>query len=255
MKTRLDHIFVDPEFNCRGEFTQQSIQELAKLLEAQGLINPVSIMPNPKPCAPPFMLIAGFRRTAAARYLGWEFIEAILMEDMTDREARKVNLQENLGRRDLLPSQEMRGIIASFGDNPNVEEVAKELGKSKKWVQDRLRIREMDPRIVKSVDDGLLGALDLQYLSTALPGERWNMARMLMEKKAEGISSKSVARELRLRKKPRGLREIREAKELLMDYGRTPSWTEVMDWCAGEVPSEKFFDLPLDKLKEYGILE
>lgn len=78
---------------------------------------------------------------------------------------------------------------------------------------------------------------------------------MLMEQKANGISSKEVARRIKLRTKVRGVREIRAAKDYLLDHARTPSWHEAMSWCAGEVPSEEFFGTSLDLLKDYGILE
>lgn len=256
MNIQIAHIFVDDGFNCRGGFSQQSVAELAASMAAEGLIQPIGVMNNPRPCGDrAFFLVHGHRRLAAAKWLGWEKIEATLYGDMVERDAHRINLQENLGRRDLTPSQEMRAILAIYGNDPDTTEVAKEMGKSRKWVRDRLNIRDMDERIIKSVDDGLLGALDLQYISSALPGERWDIAKMLMEKKAQGIPSKQVARDLKLRKKRRTLRQMQEAKELLLDYGRSPSWTETMDWCAGAVPSTDFFGLSLDTLKKHGILE
>lgn len=255
MKLKVADILVDDTFNCRGEFSPESVQELAASLNAEGLINPVSVMINPRPCGHRWMLIAGHRRIAAARLLGWEEIEAILHESMTERDAHRINLQENMGRRDLRPSHEMRAIVAIYGPNPNLDQVAEELGKSKKWVRDRLNIRDLDKRIVESVDEGLLGALDIQLISSAMPGEQWDIARMLVEKKAKGFSTKEVARSLKLRRKRRTLREMKEARELLLDYRRSPSWLDTLAWCAGELPSEDFFDLTLDTLKKWGILE
>ena len=255
MNIEIGHILVDDSFNCRGGFTPTSVQELAASMEAEGLINPVCVMINPRHSGPPYMLIAGHRRIAAAKLLDWETIEAIQWSDITERQAHKVNLQENLGRRDLRPSHEMRAIVAIYGDKPDRAQVAKELGKSRKWVNDRLRLREFDKCILDKVDEGLLGALDLQYLAAALPGERWNMAEMLMEQKAAGVSSKEVARRLRLRRKPRGIREMRGATDYILDHARTPSWSATLDWCGGQLSSEEFFEDSLASLKEYGILE
>lgn len=184
MKIKTEHILVDDAFNCRGGFSPESVTELADSMRAEGLINPVCVMINPRPSGPAYLLIAGHRRMAAARLLGWQTIEANQWEDLTEKEAHKVNLQENLGRRDLRPSHEMRAIVKIYGDKPDRAQVAKELGKSRKWVDDRLKLREFDRRILDKVDEGLLGALDLQYLAAALPGEHgvwlgclWNRRR------------------------------------------------------------------------------
>ena len=247
---KLDQIHLDNEFNCRGAFSEDSIHELANSMKAQGLINAVSVMANP---GPPYLCIAGHRRVAAARYLGWEEIDAVIHAPMSLADAHRVNLQENLGRRDRRPSHEMRAIIAIYGDCPDRDQVAKELGRSKQWVTGRLRLREMEQRIIEKVDDGMLGALDIQYLLAALPGERWNLAQMLMEKKAQGITSRQVAASVKLCKNPRGIKQIVEARDLLFDYGRTPSWTEAMGWCAGEVSSEALFGMSPEKLEQLGI--
>lgn len=251
---QLKDVLSDPEFNCRGEIDAASVTDLATSIKTQGLLQPILVVKNPE-TGPLWKCIAGHRRIAACRQLDWIAIPAVIKEFVSDQECRKVNFQENMARKDLTPSQDLRAILAIYGEAPDRAQVASELGVSRKWVNDRLRLRVMEPRILDKVDEGLLGALDLQYLSTALPGERWNMAQMLMEKKAAGVSSKAVARELKLRTKSRTLIQMRKAREVLLDYGRTPSWVETMGWCAGEVSSEEFFGMSFDKLKEYGILE
>ena len=253
MRIRIEHILVDSEFNCRGGFTPTSVQELAESMKVQGLINPISVMVNPRPSGPAYMLIAGHRRIAAAQLLGWQTIEAVLHEDMAEKEAHKVNLQENLGRRDLRASHEMRAIVAIYGENPDPDQVARELGKSKKWVKDRLALRDMDVRIIECVDNGFLTALDIQLISGGMPGERWDIAEALLKGKSQGQSSKDVARDLKLRTKTRGTREMAIAKEVLMDFGVSPSWVATLAWCSGKLPSVDFFGLPLEKLEQYGI--
>ena len=253
MKVRIEHILVDSEFNCRGGFTPTSVQELAESMKVQGLINPVSVMVNPRPGGPAWMLIAGHRRLAAAKLLGWETIEAGWWEEMTEQQAHKVNLQENLGRRDLRPSHEMRAIVAIYGNAPDPAAVADDLGKSKKWVKDRLALRDMDDRIIACVDSGFLTALDIQLISGGMPGERWDIAEALLKGKSQGQSSKDVARDLKLRTKTRGTREMAIAKEVLMDFGVSPSWVATLAWCSGKLPSVEFFGLPLGKLEQYGI--
>jgi ParB family chromosome partitioning protein len=244
----LDQILADPAFNCRGEIDPASVRELAASMAAQGLIQPILVIPHTSPA---WKVVAGHRRVAAARLLKWETMPAIRLQlTMTDRECRKTNLQENMARKDLTPSQEMRAIVDIYGDKPDTAAVARDLGMSRKWVRDRVRLRTMEKRILDKVDKGMLGALDLQYLCAALPEERWNLAKRLME----ATSTRAVACELKLRKKARTMTEMRKASQALSDLGMYPHWTSVLEWCRGDMGSEKFFGVGLDKLEPYGIL-
>lgn len=247
---RLDQVWADPAFNCRGAIDPVSVGELAASMGAQGLLQPILVV-KIEDVDWPWKVVAGHRRVAAARLLGWESIDAINRPDLAnENEARKANLQENMARKDLTPTQEMRSIVAIYGDKPDTAVVAKDLGMSRKWVRDRLRLRTLEKRILDKVDEGLLGALDLQYLSAALPEERWNLAKKLMEK----VSSRAVASEMKLRKKARTMTEMRKATALIEDLGLRPHWTCTLEWCRGDQVSEEFFGVGLDKLEQYGIL-
>ena len=257
MNIMLYKIWSDPELNCRGEVTPESVAELASSMKAQGLLQPILVIPQDSGMYS-WKIVAGHRRFAAAEVLRWDTIPCIrlLAAKLNDHECRKANLQENMARKDLTPSQEMRAIVAIYGDEPaDRGEVAKDLGMSRKWVNDRLRLRTMEKRILDKVDDGLLGALDLQYLCSAHPEERWNLAKRMMSSKAEGVSSTVVARKAKLRRRARGMKEIRRAKTALESLGRSPHWIESLDWCSGDLSTEDFFGVPLDKLADYGILE
>jgi hypothetical protein len=64
-----------------------------------------------------------------------------------------------------------------------------------------------------------------------------------------------VARELKLRTRVRGKREILKAVKVLEALGKSPSGWEAMRWCMGEVSNEVFFGLSLAMLKKHGIIE
>jgi len=251
MKIPIKMIKADEDFNCRGHITMESVKELAESLSAQGLIQPIVVTQE----APyQWKCVAGHRRLAAATLLGWEAIEAIEHASLSPEEAHKINLQENMARKDLTPSQEMRAILAIYGNVPDRALVAKELGRSKKWVNDRMKLRTLEDRILDKVDSKELGALDLQYICATVKHEQWNLAQRLMANRKAGVAAKTTARRLNLRKKAQNRRQITRAIEALSNRGVTPNWHRAMQWCAGDISTEDFFGCPVDDLFEYGIM-
>jgi len=94
---------IDPaEDNFRGPVGD--VSELAKLIEAQGLLQAITVTPKP---AGRYTVVFGHRRLAAVMSLGLPEIEAKVRE-YTDAERLAVMLAENLGREDLTPLQEAR---------------------------------------------------------------------------------------------------------------------------------------------------
>ena len=97
--------------------------------------------------------------------------------------------------------------------------------------------------------------MDVSLLIVSHPDHRWDIVKRLKAAHAVGRSTKSVARELRLRTRTKGRREILKAITVLEDAGKSPSGWEALRWCAGDVSNEVFFGLSLASLKKYGIIE
>jgi ParB/RepB/Spo0J family partition protein len=90
----------------RGRKDLKDIAELARDIELNGQINPITIRkPNPSELAEagkrPWVLVAGGRRYAATASLGRDTIWCVLLEDMPEWQQRLVELSENLQRQDL----------------------------------------------------------------------------------------------------------------------------------------------------------
>ena len=104
-----------------------SVGELAASMEANGLIQPVILSPYASawPGDPHWLCIAGHRRIAAARLLNWLEIAAVCKSyKMGLVDAKRENLVENMARKDLTPTQEMRAIVAIYGEAPDASQVA-----------------------------------------------------------------------------------------------------------------------------------
>lgn len=90
------------------------LQELAASIQAQGLLQPITVRPNPSG-HPPFLLIAGERRLRAVRdSLARPSITCLVRHDLDARAALEGTVLENLQRRDLHPVEEARGLSVIF---------------------------------------------------------------------------------------------------------------------------------------------
>ena len=90
----------------RSHFSAESLEDLARSIEKHGVLEPILL----RPLGGEFEVIAGERRTRAARLAGHEVIPAQIL-DVSDTEAFELSIIENLQREDLNPVEETDGIV------------------------------------------------------------------------------------------------------------------------------------------------
>lgn len=150
-------IFIDDGFNARETtgLDKDSMAEFAENLRVNKLINPVTVRPitgdlaKKTGCA--FALVAGFRRTKAAKALTWETIAAtILPMETSDTEARITNVAENLIRDDLSLYEKSRSYVNLLEAGVKQTEIISRLGigRSQSSVDNCIRIfKQLDPAL------------------------------------------------------------------------------------------------------------
>lgn len=113
------------------------VGDLVDSIKEKGVLEPVLV----RPIGGRFELVVGSRRFEAAKMAGLKKIPA-LVRAMTDEEAIIVSLVENIQRRDIEPEEEYDAILALRKVNPRVygssDQIAKALGKSRRYVEDRI---------------------------------------------------------------------------------------------------------------------
>ena len=97
---------VKGRYQPRREFDEESLNELAASIRAQGLMQPVVVRPR---LQGGYELIAGERRWRAARIAGLERIPAVIRE-VPDEQALALALIENIQREDLNPLEEAQAL-------------------------------------------------------------------------------------------------------------------------------------------------
>lgn len=158
--------------NDRTVFAAKDIESLAASLAADGLLQPITVRPS----GDKFEIVAGERRSRAARLLGWEHISCIV-RDLDAETASRMMLLENLARVNLDPVDEAHAYdqrIKQFGYT--VESLSKLAGVTPKRIQSRLSLLGLKDEILDLVRSGQLAlgfaeamfGLDRNFQSSAI---------------------------------------------------------------------------------------
>ena len=132
---------------CRGQarktFDATALGELAGSMHRYGLLQPILVRRLQRKAgstAPRYELVAGERRWRAAQTLDWTHIQGI-SQDYSAETASEVNLVENIQRDDLSALEAGKALKRLCEHrHQSYAGLAKRVGKSKGWVEDRLRI-------------------------------------------------------------------------------------------------------------------
>jgi ParB family transcriptional regulator, chromosome partitioning protein len=147
----IDRIAASP-FQPRRRFDSERLQELARAIESQGVIEPLVVRPTSGGDGDgSYELIAGERRLRAARLAGLSAVP-VIVRDLDDRGALEMSLVENLAREDLSPIEEGESFIRlsrEFGLSH--EEIARRIGKSRPHVSNTIRLLELPPAVIEMI--------------------------------------------------------------------------------------------------------
>ena len=134
----------------RKNFDEAELQELADSIKTYGIIQPV-IAANAGDGT--YIIIAGERRTRAARLAGHETVPVII-RDYTDQKRLEVSLIENIQRSDLNPIEEAAAYknLMDFS-GISQDELAARVGKNRSTVANALRLLKLPVEIQKSIEE------------------------------------------------------------------------------------------------------
>jgi ParB family chromosome partitioning protein len=146
-------------FQPRTQPDDEGLQELASSIKQHGVLEPIIVRPIPltlyEGIGRQYELIAGERRWRACRLADITTIPALILEGTTsDQMMLELAITENLQREDLHPLDE----ALAFGRMQSelgysYAQIADRLGKSKGYVQNRLRLLHLDAELQQLVRD------------------------------------------------------------------------------------------------------
>lgn len=130
--------------NQRTVFIEESLQELAKSITVQGVIEPIMVRPS-KQHEGMYEIVCGERRYRSSIIAQQTTIPAMIRE-LTDDEALDIMITENLQRRDISPMEEAVAFMQLIDRrNMTIPELAVRFGKSELFIRNRLRLNELIP--------------------------------------------------------------------------------------------------------------
>ena len=156
----IDEIRSNP-YQPRKTFDTETLNELAKSIEEYGVVQPVIVKKSIKG----YELIAGERRTKAAKIAGLKVIPAII-KDFDDQQMMEIALIENIQREDLNPMDEavsISNIIKLRGYTQ--DEFANKFGKSRTYVTNILGLLKLPEDVKKMVEKRTLSMSHARVLS------------------------------------------------------------------------------------------
>lgn len=178
-------------FQPRQVFEPEALEELAAAIKAQGVIEPLIVRPT---ASGAYELIAGERRLRASRLAGLSSVPAIVRE-LDDRGALEMSLVENLLRENLNPIEEgnsFRRLNREFGLTH--EDIARQIGKSRTYVTNMIRLTELPPSILEMISSGALTAGQARPLLTlSSADEQIEQAQLISDAKLSARDAEQLA--------------------------------------------------------------
>ncbi|MDD7353251.1 MAG: ParB/RepB/Spo0J family partition protein [Peptoniphilaceae bacterium] len=145
----IEKIIPNPD-QPRKKFEDKEIQELSKSIKKYGIIQPLLLRDEKDK----YVIVAGERRFRAAKMAGLKTVPAII-KDISEDVSDRISIIENIQRRDLNPVEEAmsyRHILDA--QNMTQKELADEIGKSRQYIGNTIRLLNLDPRVLKLLEKG-----------------------------------------------------------------------------------------------------
>ena len=133
----------------RKNFNEDELKDLASSIKKYGIIQPLLL----KKTKDKYEIIAGERRFRAAGMAGLDKVPAIV-KDISDDESSRIAIIENIQRKDLNPVEEAmsyRHLLDS--QDLTQKELADEIGKSRQYIGNTIRLLNLDPRVLKLLEE------------------------------------------------------------------------------------------------------
>ena len=159
---------VPNEDQPRKNFDEDELYDLSKSIKKYGIIQPLLL----KKKGEKYEIIAGERRFRAAANVGVVKVPAIV-KNVSDEISDRISIIENIQRKDLTPVEEAMS-YKHLLDSQNLtqKELADEIGKSRQYVGNTIRLLNLDPRVLKLLEEGKLSTSHGKNLLSIKNGDK-----------------------------------------------------------------------------------
>jgi ParB/RepB/Spo0J family partition protein len=183
----------------RKRFNEQALQELAESIKAMGVAQAILIRPvTPTVEAPAeFEIVAGERRFRASKLAGKTHIPA-LCRQLSDLDAAKIRILENLQREDPHPMEEAEGYqLLMLQHGFTADQLVDEVKKSRAYIYGRLKLCALSSDVRELfLDNKLSASTALLIARIPVPALQAKAAQEILEpygRGSEPMSHRSAA--------------------------------------------------------------
>ena len=209
-------LLVPAPWNPRKTVDENELKGLVSSMADHGLIQSLIVRPI---TADKYEIVAGYRRYLAATKLKWETLRCSV-RDLTDDQAIKLGIVDNLQRADVPPLEEADGYndLRNRGEALTIEAIAATVGKPVAYVAQRLQLVTLAELPRKALNERLI-TVDHALLLAKLGTTEQNVNLKWALKPGAGVKEKpeDVLKETVKRRdeKPGSWRSYYEAQSVL----------------------------------------
>ncbi len=183
------------KYQPRRDIDQESLQDLANSIKAQGIIQPIVVRHL---LGGRYEIVAGERRWRASQLAGLKEIPAII-KDIPDEAAIAIALIENIQRESLNPIEEaiaLQRLLEEF--SMTHQQVADAVGKSRASVTNLLRLLTLTEEVKTLLEHGDIEMGHARALLTLPEVSQMDAALMIVEKGLSVRDTEELVRRMQL---------------------------------------------------------
>lgn len=219
-KLKDKHVILHPEISKWRDTEKPDLPLMKSLIRGQ--IQPIIFRKLEKGT----QLLAGARRYAHMKLLGctWEEISKDIRENVSDRDALILALEENLHRKNLTVMEEARAVNSLLRNKMSIKNVATLMNRTPSWVSSRKNLFELPEEVRNVFEEHDLEygySVPLRKLGGLLEAQMALLDNIVEAKQPHsygGIRTVEGAEEF----VTRILKQIKDTEELLLKYGACP---------------------------------
>ena len=198
----------------RKNFDDDSLEELANSIKADGVIQPIVV----RKVGDKYEIIAGERRFRASKLAGLEKVP-IVIKNVSDRKARELALVENIQREDLNPIEEAISLKTLMEEYKlTQQELSDIVGKSRSYIANNLRLLNLSDYIKEYLIRGELS-----------PSQGRTLLSLETEEERKKYLDKLLVKEVNIRDVEKKVKQSKNKTEDIFIKDICERLTEVLD--------------------------
>lgn len=199
------------------------LSELTESIKTFGVLQNLTVVPGEEEGQ--YTVVCGHRRLAAALKAGIKELPCQIIENMDRKTQLSTMLLENMQRSDLTPQEEAQGFQMMLELGGSIAEICKQTGLSETKVRHRVKLNELDQKLLAEKMKGEISINDLIKLERIKDPARRNE---VLEKIGTNNFDWAVENAITEERKEYVLAKL---TELLPDVEQTQGWSPYPEVC------------------------